>query len=48
MRKRFKPVKFVSFLVLSNDPNELVGVDKTNVSLNVQAENDLKLQKVGT
>lgn len=45
MRKRFKPVKFVSFLELSNDPNELLELLSQCESLNVQAENELKLRR---
>lgn len=45
MRKRFKPVKFVSFLKLTDDVDELLELFSQSESLNVQAENELKLRR---
>lgn len=45
MRKRFKPVQFVSFLELTDDPDELMELLSQCESLNVQAENELKLRR---
>ena len=44
-RRRFKPVKFVSFLELTDDVGELLELLSQAESLNVQAENELKLRR---
>lgn len=45
MRKRFKPVRFVSFLELSDNAGELLELLGQSESLNAQAENELKLRR---
>lgn len=45
VRRRFKPVKFVSFLKLTDDVDELLELFSQSESLNVQAENELKLRR---
>lgn len=44
-RKRYKPVKFVSFVELSENLDVLLELHAQAMSLNVQAENELKLRK---
>ena len=44
-RRKFKSVKFTSFLELSNDPNELLQLLSQAESLNVQAEDEMKLRR---
>lgn len=45
MRKRYRAVKFVSFLELTNDVDELLELLGQSTSLNTQAENELLLRK---
>lgn len=44
-RKRFKPVKFVSFIELSEDTDELMELLAQSESLFTQAQNELKLRR---
>lgn len=44
-RKQFKPIKFVSFIGLTDDVDELLELLSQADSLNVRAENELKLRK---
>lgn len=44
-RKRYKAVQFVSFVELTNDVGELLELLSQAESLNVQAENELKLRR---
>lgn len=45
MKKRYKPLKFVSFLEMTDDPNELLELLGQAESLEVQAASELKLRK---
>lgn len=45
MRKRYRPMKFTSFLELSNNQDELLELLGQSESLNAQAENELSLRK---
>lgn len=45
-RKRYKAVKFVSFVELTNDVDELLELFSQAESLNVQAEHELKLRRL--
>lgn len=45
MRRSFKPVKFVSFIELSDDVDELLELFSQAESLRIQAENELKLRQ---
>lgn len=44
-KKRFKPMKFVSFIELSDDTDELLEFLSQAESLNTQAETELKLRR---
>lgn len=44
-RRRFKAVKFVSFLELTDDIDELLELFSQSESLNVQAEAEMKLRR---